>query len=87
MWPHAKRGLSRGQWSPDPIRIEEMSAIYNDLQLTEGTYVLMQDVDRYDDTDYPTQGEAEAAMVYAVADGEEAMWVGRVEMINDKKRS
>jgi len=60
------------------------NALYNELELIEGTYVLMQDVDRYDDVDYDTRREAVAAMIEAQDDGEEDMWVGCVERINGR---
>ena len=60
------------------------NARYNELELVEGTYVLMQDVDRYDDVDYDTRREAVDAMIEAQDDGEEDMWVGRVERFDDR---
>ena len=60
-----------------------MSALYNDLPLTEGTYVLMQDVDRFNDVDYDTLREAEINMQHAQLDGEKEMWVGYVENIGN----
>lgn len=59
-------------------------ANYNDLVLVDGSYVLMCDTDRFDDVEYQTRAEAECAMDLAVDDGCDAMWVGRVERINDQ---
>ena len=56
-----------------------MSALYNDLPLVEGTYVLMQDVDRFNNVDYDTFREAEINMQHAQLDGEDDMWIGFVE--------
>jgi hypothetical protein len=54
---------------------------YNELELHEDTYIIMQDVDRYNDAEYTTAAEAEEAML---AIGDIEMWVGRVERINDQ---
>jgi len=51
----------------------------NALPIIEGTYVLMQDVDRYDDTYYETLDDAREALDAAEEDGEEEMWIGCVE--------
>lgn len=58
--------------------------MYNNLKLTVGAYVLMQDVDRYDDVNYASEPDAHDAMIAAQDDGEQGMWIGIVELINDK---
>ena len=58
-----------------------MSALYNNLSLTEGAYVLMQDEDRFNNAEYDTHFEAIKAMEEY---DEEGMWVGFVEKINDQ---
>lgn len=60
---------------------------YNELELHENTYIIMQDVDRYNDAEYTTEEEAEEEMTrrrlfYCIP--EEKLWVGRVERINDR---
>lgn len=57
---------------------------YNELKLTIGTYVLMQDVDRYNDVDYETRDDAEDAMLELEDEGIDGLWVGRVEEINEQ---
>lgn len=54
---------------------------YNNLPLTEGTYVLMQSADRYDDQEFYTRTEAEDAIDEL---DEDDMWIGYVERINDQ---
>ena len=54
---------------------------YNELELHEDTYIIMQDVDRYNDAEYTTAAQAEEALL---AIGDAKMWVGRVEQINDQ---
>lgn len=54
---------------------------YNNLPLTEGTYVLMQSADRFDDQEFDTRTEAEDAIDEL---DEDDMWVGYVERINDQ---
>lgn len=56
---------------------------YNQMKTVPGTYVLMQDVDRYDDIDYQTKSDAIKAMESAQNDGKNKMWVGIVEDFGD----
>lgn len=59
-----------------------MSALNNNLPLVEGSYVLMCDVDRLDDRCYQTRAEAEEQM--DSFDGDDGIWLGLVERINDQ---
>lgn len=54
---------------------------YNNLPLTEGTYVIMQDSDRYDDREFDSRSEAEDAIDEIEEDG---IWIGYVELCNDQ---
>lgn len=54
----------------------------NELPLIPGTYVVMEDNDRYDINDYSSETDAAEAMRDAIEDGANAerMWVAYVEM-------
>lgn len=60
---------------------DDMPVLNNNAPLTEGTYVIMRDTDRWDDECYTDRSEAEDLMDSVDEDG---VWIGRVEKINDQ---
>ena len=51
----------------------------NELPTINGTYILMQDVDRFNDTDYESIEDARGALYDAQDDGCEDMWIAYVD--------